>query len=222
MIKLVYVVARREDVPADRFYDYWLNSHGPRVRSHANAIHARKYIQSHLIDTPLNREFQEPRGMLDPVAGITEVWWDSPADFERGGDDPARAAATRDLAEDEAKFADIARSQVFLTEEHTIFDYTGGAKLGPDAIKVTYLLSKRDSLSRRMPQDLAQRSWAAGNQLRERYARREVYPEPHYCTGIQRSHSAEPRLRHTAGWNHRGMVEIDGRPDRRFRYTTRG
>lgn len=69
MIKLVYVVARREDVPADRFYDYWLNSHGPRVRGHANAIHARKYIQSHLIDTPLNREFQEPRGMLDPVAG---------------------------------------------------------------------------------------------------------------------------------------------------------
>ncbi|HEY6418140.1 MAG TPA: EthD domain-containing protein [Candidatus Binataceae bacterium] len=147
MVKIVYVLARRADVPAARFYDYWLNSHGPRVRGHANAIHARKYIQSHLIDTPLNRGFQEPRGMLDPVAGITEVWWDSPADFERGGDDPARSAATRDLAEDEAKFIDIARSQVFLTEEHTIFDYTGGAKLGPDAIKVTYLLSKRDSLS---------------------------------------------------------------------------
>ncbi len=82
-----------------------------------------------------------------PGGRLTEVWWDSPADFERGGDDPARAAATHDLAEDEAKFADIARSQVFLTEEHTIFDYTGGAKLGPDGIKVTYLLSKRDSLS---------------------------------------------------------------------------
>ena len=147
MVKLVYVLARRAEVPADKFYDYWLNSHGPRVRGHAKAIHARKYIQSHLIDTPLNRGFQEPRGMLDPMAGITEVWWNSVADFERGGDDPARAAATRDLAEDEATFIDIARSQVFLTEEHTIFDYTAGAKLGPEAIKVTYLLSKRDSLS---------------------------------------------------------------------------
>jgi hypothetical protein len=146
MVKIVYVLARRADVPADKFYDYWLTSHGPRVRGHAKAIHARKYIQSHLIDTPLNRGFQEPRGMLEPMAGITEVWWDSPADFERGIDDPARAAATRDLAEDEAKFIDIAHSQVFLTEEHTIFDYTGGAKLGPDAIKVTYLLSKLDSL----------------------------------------------------------------------------
>jgi len=147
MVKIVYVLARRADVPAEKFYDYWLNSHGPRVRGHATAIHARKYIQSHTIDTPLNRGFQEPRGMADPMAGITEVWWDSVADFERGGNDPARAAATRDLAEDEAKFIDIARSQVFLTEEHTIFDYTSGAKLGPDAIKVTYLLSKRDSLS---------------------------------------------------------------------------
>ncbi len=147
MVKIVYVLARRADVPAEKFYDYWLNSHGPRVRGHAKAIHARKYIQSHLIDTPLNREFQEPRGMLDPMAGITEVWWDSVADFERRDNDPTRAAATRDLAEDEAKFIDIARSQVFLTEEHTIFDYTAGAKLGRDAIKVTYLLSKRDSLS---------------------------------------------------------------------------
>jgi hypothetical protein len=40
MTKIEYVVARRADVPADRFYDYWLNSHGPRVRGHANAIHA--------------------------------------------------------------------------------------------------------------------------------------------------------------------------------------
>jgi EthD domain len=147
MVKLVYVLARRADVPADKFYDYWLNSHGPRVGGHAKAIHARKYIQSHLIDTPLNRELQKPRGMPDPMAGITEVWWDSVADFERGGDDAPRAAATRDLAEDEGRFIDIARSQVFLTEEHTIFDFTAGAMLGPEAIKVTYLVSKRDTLS---------------------------------------------------------------------------
>ncbi len=147
MIKLVYVVARREDVPADRFYDYWLNSHGPRVRGHANAIHARKYIQSHLIDTPLNREFQEPRGMLDPVAGSPRSGGTRPPTSSAVAMTRRCAAATHDLAEDEAKFADIARSQVFLTEEHTIFDYTGGAKLGPDGIKVTYLLSKRDSLS---------------------------------------------------------------------------
>src|SRR5579863_5952187 len=113
MVKIVCVLARRADVPAEEFYDYWLNSHAPRVRGHAEAIHARKYVQSHLIDTPLNREFQKPRGMPDPMAGIAELWWDSPDAFARGGNDPARDAATLDLAEDEARFMDIARSQVF-------------------------------------------------------------------------------------------------------------
>src|ERR1700734_2839387 len=38
MVKLVYCVRRREDVAEDEFHRYWLDEHGPLVRSVADAI----------------------------------------------------------------------------------------------------------------------------------------------------------------------------------------
>jgi hypothetical protein len=147
MIKLVYVLERRADVTPADFHDYWLNAHGPKVRGHAKAIRARRYVQSHLIDTPANEALRAPRGMLGAVPGITEVWWDSLAEFQAAMTDPAGAAAIADLAADEATFIDIAKAQIFLTREHPIFDFTGGRKFGPEAVKCTYLLARRADLS---------------------------------------------------------------------------
>jgi heme-degrading monooxygenase HmoA len=147
MIKLVYVLQRREDVAAKDFHDYWLNVHAPKVRGHAAAIRARRYVQSHLVDTPGNEALRSSRGMLEPAPGITSIWWDSLEDFQAALNDPAGAAAQADLAEDEAKFIDVARSQIFLTEEHPIFDFAGGGKLGPEALKCTYLLARRADLT---------------------------------------------------------------------------
>ena len=147
MIKLVYVVDRGADVSEAEFYDYWLNKHGPLVRSHAKAIRAKKYVQSHLIDTPANEALRSARGMLPPVAGITEVWWDSLEDFQAAYATAEGRAASAVLAADENKFINIKRSQVFLTQEHTIFDYTDKKPLGDQSIKCTYLLTKRDDLT---------------------------------------------------------------------------
>ncbi len=147
MIKLVYVIERRSDIEPKDFYDYWLNSHGPRVRGHAPAIRARKYVQSHLMDTPGNESLRAPRGMLPPVAGITEVWWDSLEDFQAASASPEGRDALGDLGADEDKFIDTKNSQVFLTKENFIFDFTGGAKFAPDASKVTYLLARRNGMT---------------------------------------------------------------------------
>ncbi|WP_370655535.1 EthD domain-containing protein, partial [Candidatus Binatus sp.] len=49
MIKLVYIIRKRDDVSDQDFHDYWLHKHGPRVASVAKAIRARKYVQSHTI-----------------------------------------------------------------------------------------------------------------------------------------------------------------------------
>jgi len=147
MMKLVYVLQRRPDVPEKEFFDYWLRSHGPRVRGHAKAIGARKYVQSHTIDTPANEGLRAPRGMLPPAAGITEVWWDSVDAFKAAYATPEGQAAGADLSADEDKFIDVPNSQVFLTEEHSIFDYTGKRPLGPETIKCTYLLAHRSDMT---------------------------------------------------------------------------
>jgi hypothetical protein len=87
------------------------------------------------------------RGMLPPVDGITEVWWDSVEAMQAAYATQAGAESGRVLAEDEAKFIDFEKSCVFLTEEHEIFDRTGGRGPGPDAVKVTYLLARKEGLS---------------------------------------------------------------------------
>ena len=122
MVKIVYVIRKRDDISAEQFHKYWLEQHGPLVRSFAKAIRARKYIQSHTIEPKLNEQFAGSRGMPAAYDGITEVWWDSVDDLNAGGNTPEGQAAGRALIEDESKFIDFKRSYLFLTEEHTIFD----------------------------------------------------------------------------------------------------
>jgi len=147
VIKLVYVITRRADLSPAQFYDHWLNSHAPLVAAQAGPLRLRKYVQSHLFDDPANEGMRAARGMLPPVDGVTEVWWDSFADMQAAYATPEGAASGRILSEDEARFIDFSKSQVFLTQEHTIFDHTGGKGPGPDALKVTYLLTRRNGMS---------------------------------------------------------------------------
>ena len=122
MIKLDYIIRRRADFTPEAFRRRWLVTHGPLVKQAADAIRARRYIQSHTIDTPLNAALAASRGMGEAFDGITEVWWDDLDALTAGmSSDEGRAAAQR-LLDDEREFIDFEHSYVFLTEEHVIFD----------------------------------------------------------------------------------------------------
>lgn len=121
MLKFVYCVRRREDVSAEDFRTYWIEQHGPLVKSFAETLRARRYVQSHTIDTPLNAAARHPRGAAEPYDGITELWWDSQEDVMAVLQTPEGQEANRILTEDEARFVDLERSSVFFTEEVDIF-----------------------------------------------------------------------------------------------------
>jgi uncharacterized protein (TIGR02118 family) len=122
LIKLVYVLHARDDVALEAFHRYWLEEHGPLVASFAEAIRARKYVQSHTLDTPLNQALVDSRGTEPIRHGITEVWWDNVDELQAAMSSPEGIAAATRLLEDEATFVDFSRSTIFLTEEHTIFE----------------------------------------------------------------------------------------------------
>jgi len=122
MIKLVYCLRKRADVPDAEFHRYWLENHGPLVRGFAQAIGARKYIQSHTVLPALNEAFAASRDLAPAYDGITEVWWDDAAALEAGMGTAEGQEAHRRLKEDEAKFIDFSQSRVFMTEEHEIFN----------------------------------------------------------------------------------------------------
>ena len=126
MIKLVYIVRKRDDVSQKDFHTYWLEKHGPLVRSVAKALHARKYVQSHTIAPEAGAQIAQSRGMGGEYDGITEVWWDSLEELAAATATAEGREAGRRLIEDEAKFIDLKRSSIFLTEEHTIFDFSAG------------------------------------------------------------------------------------------------
>ena len=121
MIKLVYCIRKRDDISIDEFYRYWKEEHGPLVKSVANDLGACRYVQSHTVLPEVNAMLEQGRGLEPAYEGITEVWWQTEADFEKGIGSPEGQAASDKLIEDEAKFIDFSRSKVFMTQEHEIF-----------------------------------------------------------------------------------------------------
>jgi len=122
VIKLVYCLRRRADISLEEFYRYWLNTHGPKVKSMADALRARRYIQSHTCAPEMNQIFAASRGLAPAYDGITEVWWERIEDLKAAmaSSDGAQAMAT--LMEDETRFIDFSQSCVFMTTEYSIFD----------------------------------------------------------------------------------------------------
>jgi hypothetical protein len=122
VVKLVYCVRRRDDVPVEEFHRYWRDEHGPLVAAMREHIPMQRYVQSHLLRGEATDRLTASRGASEPYDGITEVWFDA---------DQLGAELTEDqvmanirLIEDEGTFIDLERSAVFFTTEHEVFGPT--------------------------------------------------------------------------------------------------
>lgn len=120
MIKLVFCLVRREGLTRGEFQDYWRNSHAPLVRSLADRLGIRRYVQSHTLPDEAFSRFAAARGGAPSYDGVAELWFDSLDDIVRPRADPAAAEAGRRLLEDEARFIDLSRSPIFLSEETVV------------------------------------------------------------------------------------------------------
>jgi len=116
----VFVIRRREDLPPEEFHRYWLEEHGPLARRLLESLGARRYVQTHTLETGLSGELAASRGTADAYDGMAEVWWDSLDAFVAASTSDEGQKANRTLTEDEARFIDFELSSLFLTEEHPI------------------------------------------------------------------------------------------------------
>lgn len=120
MIKLTFCLHRLPSLSREEFQDYWLNKHGPLVRSHAGTLRIRRYVQLHSRDMAANAALQRSRGAPEAYDGVAMLWWDSLDDIVAMKDDAAARAANLELLEDEKRFIDLARSPLWYGEEHEI------------------------------------------------------------------------------------------------------
>ncbi len=120
MIKFVMCLHRHPDMSRAEFQDYWQNKHAPLFQSFVDTHKAKRYVQDHTIDTPMNQVLRESRGMVEEYDGIAEVWFESEQAFMEAMSSPEGEKLGAILHEDECKFIDHARSTAFLAEEHEV------------------------------------------------------------------------------------------------------
>lgn len=117
MIKLVMCLRRHPAKTREEFQDYWLNNHGPFFMENASAMRARRYVQSHTLETPLNDGMRESRGMQPEYDGVAEVWFESEEDLMEAMGSPEGQKLGEALLEDERGFIDHANSSAFMVRE---------------------------------------------------------------------------------------------------------
>jgi len=122
MIKLVFCLRRRDDLSREEFQRYWREQHGPLVRSHAEALGIRRYVQVHSIDDEISLAIAGERNSPQPYDGVAELWFDDLEALGAAGTTEAGQSAAAALLADEQTFLDLARSPLFLAEEHVIFE----------------------------------------------------------------------------------------------------
>jgi uncharacterized protein (TIGR02118 family) len=120
VIKLVFAVHRLPSFSRAEFQRHWREVHAPLVQRHAAALRIRRYVQVHALDAPLNQALRASRGGPEGYDGVAELWWESLDELAAALREPAAQAAGAALLEDERRFIDLARSPLWLGEEHVV------------------------------------------------------------------------------------------------------
>jgi uncharacterized protein (TIGR02118 family) len=120
MLKLTFCLRRLPHLSREEFQRYWLEKHGPLVRSFAPALRIRRYVQMHTAATPYNAALQQSRGGPEEYDGVAELWWESLDDLTAAVGTAEGSSAGLALLEDERTFIDLAHSPLFVGEEHVL------------------------------------------------------------------------------------------------------
>jgi uncharacterized protein (TIGR02118 family) len=104
----------------EEFQRYWLDHHAPLVRSHAEALGIRRYVQVHTLPEPVQAALRASRDAPEEYDGVAELWYDSLEAIGAAVSTEAGRRASLELLEDERKFIDHKASPLWFGEEHQI------------------------------------------------------------------------------------------------------
>ena len=118
--KLVFCLRRRDGMSLEEFQRYWRETHAPLVRSHAEALGIRRYVQVHTRPSPVGDAVSASRGGVEGYDGVAELWFDSAEAIATAAATPDGIEAGAALLEDERRFIDLEHSPLWLAEEHEV------------------------------------------------------------------------------------------------------
>ena len=117
MIRLVYCVSRREDVPIEDFRRFWSDKYFSDLFKEYAEVYKTKGIKKNLVlKVPMNSTIWEKQGTRKPYDGVIEMWWNSAKELVAVNETPEADELRRRIDEYEDQFIDKSRSTLFFTE----------------------------------------------------------------------------------------------------------
>ena len=120
MIKLTFCLTRLPHLSRAQFQDYWINTHGPLVKSVSEVLGIRRYVQMHSLPDEMNAPLQASRGGPASYDGVAQLWYDGLEDLGTRMADPGAREAAALLLEDEKRFVDLPKSPLWWGEEKVV------------------------------------------------------------------------------------------------------
>ncbi len=119
MIRITYLLRRKPEMTRQEFQQYWRETHGPLVASHATVLSALRYVQVHTLDDAVNERLPGARGRMEPpYDGVAELWWESQDALADVLQSNAGRATAEALLEDERQFIDLPNSPLWFSYEY--------------------------------------------------------------------------------------------------------
>ena len=87
------------------------------MRSHAEVLGIRRYVQVHTRPSPVGDAVSASRGGVEGYDGVAELWFDSAEAITASVSTPEGMSAGAELLEDERRFIDLDHSPLWLAEE---------------------------------------------------------------------------------------------------------
>lgn len=125
MVKLIFCLKRKPGMSPEAFRDYWANHHAPLVRKHAKALGIQRYVQNYTLPSSGFSKIASTRGAPEAFDGVAELWFTDLDEMARKGSTEEGRAAGKALIEDEARFIDLTRSPLWVSEEKTFITNDG-------------------------------------------------------------------------------------------------
>jgi uncharacterized protein (TIGR02118 family) len=122
MIKLVFALRRLPHLSRDEFQRYWFEEHAPLVRSHAEALGIRRYVQVHSLPVEFQGALQASRGGPEAYDGVAELWYDSLEAIAAAVSTESGRAASAALLADEQRFIELKSSPLWFGAERPVID----------------------------------------------------------------------------------------------------
>ena len=151
MIRLIYVLRRKPELSLEEFQEYWRETHGPLVASHAGHLDILRYVQVPTLDDPVNEQLPGARGTMEPpYDGVAELWWETPEALATAFATAEGQAAGAELLEDERRFIDLGASPMWLAHDYPQINPTPEDLVAGEynsVVKLYYPLRHLQSLS---------------------------------------------------------------------------